>query len=217
MSRRGLPLAFRFPGAMVRASMYEGDDCCGGTKFETKRGDAANRRPVLGGARAACPLLRICTLLLCRTSDAHRMQRWAKAISIVPVVMPLNPYAAPFVQGSGGVAAADDEKSTGAAAATTTPKIFCDLDGCLVDFEKGCKELLGETPDKLRPKIMWRGIAAAKGFCEPLIFFFALCVFESCPSAKEQNGWNGAFMTGCMLVCRQRKRVSDEEEPPVGR
>ncbi|CAN0534676.1 unnamed protein product, partial [Ectocarpus sp. 8 AP-2014] len=46
------------------------------------------------------------------------------------------------------------------------PKIFCDLDGCLVDFEKGCQAVMGETPDKLRPKAMWGGLARAKGFCE---------------------------------------------------
>lgn len=56
------------------------------------------------------------------------------------------------------------EKSTSASVAP--PKIFCDLDGCLVDFEKGCKDLLGQTPDKIRPKDMWRGIARAKNFCE---------------------------------------------------
>ncbi|CAM9595854.1 unnamed protein product [Ectocarpus fasciculatus] len=89
--------------------------------------------------------------------------------------MPLNPHATPFVvKGSGGGAAADAggkvrAKTTSSSSPTaTTPKIFCDLDGCLVDFEKGCQAVMGETPDKLRANAMWRGLARAKGFYEHL-------------------------------------------------
>lgn len=90
--------------------------------------------------------------------------RWVlwvlRAIPSPRVSMPLNPYATPFVKGSSS-AAVDVGKSIMAA-----PKVFCDLDGCLVDFEKGCKSVTGETPDKLSAKVMWRGLARAKGFCE---------------------------------------------------
>ncbi|CAN0479424.1 unnamed protein product, partial [Hapterophycus canaliculatus] len=38
-------------------------------------------------------------------------------------------------------------------------KIYCDLDGCLADFDKGCQRVMEETPDKLSKKVMWRGLA----------------------------------------------------------
>lgn len=88
--------------------------------------------------------------------------------------MPLNPYAKPFVKASSSAAAAtavDAEKSTSSAAPL---RIFCDLDGCLVDFEKGCKNVTGETPDKLHLKVMWGALARTKGFCE---FYISYLLF----------------------------------------
>ncbi|CAM9527896.1 unnamed protein product [Ectocarpus fasciculatus] len=101
---------------------------------------------------------------------------WVKAFPFARVSMPLNPHATPFVvKGSGGGAAADaggkvraKTTSSSSPSTATTPKIFCDLDGCLVDFEKGCQAVMGETPDKLRANAMWRGLARAKGFYEHL-------------------------------------------------
>lgn len=110
---------------------------------------------------------------------------WIRAIPFTRVSMPLNPHATPFViKGSGGSAAAGaggkaKTTSSSSSPASTPRKIFCDLDGCLVDFEKGCQAVMGETPDKLRPKAMWGGLARAKGFCE----FFArllVCVCKHC-------------------------------------
>ena len=76
--------------------------------------------------------------------------------------MALNPHAAPFVMKGSGGATASAGKSTIAA-----PKVYCDLDGCLVDFEKGCRAVFsGKNPSELTPKVMWGGLARAKGFCE---------------------------------------------------
>ncbi|CAN0161642.1 unnamed protein product [Pylaiella littoralis] len=89
-------------------------------------------------------------------------------VRVVPSLrasMPLNPYAAPFVKGSSSAAAASDAATSSISAA---PRVFCDLDGCLVDFEKGCKSVTGKTPDKLTPKAMWSALARTKGFYENL-------------------------------------------------
>lgn len=94
----------------------------------------------------------------------YLMHGWL--VRVVPSLrasMPLNPYAAPFVKGSSSAAAASDAATSSISAA---PRVFCDLDGCLVDFEKGCKSVTGKTPDKLTPKAMWSALARTKGFCE---------------------------------------------------
>eukprot|EP00903_Cladosiphon_okamuranus_P017693 g16292.t1 len=79
--------------------------------------------------------------------------------------MALNPYATPFVKGSGSATSATPLNS----APTGTPKVYCDLDGCLVDFEKGCRGVFpGKNPKELTPQIMWGGLARTKGFYENL-------------------------------------------------
>ncbi len=47
-------------------------------------------------------------------------------------------------------------------------KLFMDLDGVLVDFDRGVQELTGKRPDELHPKRMWPQIARADGFYEHL-------------------------------------------------
>lgn len=46
------------------------------------------------------------------------------------------------------------------------PKIFCDLDGVLCDFDRGVEKIFQATPDQLNRQTMWRGLATTDGFCE---------------------------------------------------
>lgn len=103
---------------------------------------------------------------LCARGIHHTsMYRWARAIPFIQVTMALNPYAAPFVKGSGS--ASSTVSSSGKSTIATAPKVYCDLDGCLVDFEKGCRAVFsGKNPSELTPKVMWGGLSRTKGFCE---------------------------------------------------
>jgi hypothetical protein len=55
-----------------------------------------------------------------------------------------------------------------AASAWMGYKIFCDLDGVLVDFDHGVKSLLDSHPSKLIKGTMWKRIARANAFYEYL-------------------------------------------------
>lgn len=75
--------------------------------------------------------------------------------------MALNPHATPWVKGSGSSTVSAGKPTIAA------PKVYCDLDGCLVDFEKGCRAVFsGKNPGELTPKVMWGGFARTEGFCE---------------------------------------------------
>ncbi|CAM9945870.1 unnamed protein product [Ascophyllum nodosum] len=58
--------------------------------------------------------------------------------------------------------------------------IFCDLDGVLVDFDKGVRRVMGTSPDQLKRSDMWRGLAKAKKFYAKLDWM---------PDGREL--WNG--------------------------
>jgi len=48
-------------------------------------------------------------------------------------------------------------------------KIYCDLDGVLVDFEAGVRKIFnGRGPDQLPPYVLWPGITRTNGFFEHL-------------------------------------------------
>lgn len=47
-------------------------------------------------------------------------------------------------------------------------KVYCDLDGVLADFDKGCIAVMGTTPDQLSKNNMWKGLANARSFYEHL-------------------------------------------------
>ncbi|MFW5683966.1 MAG: hypothetical protein ACOC1I_03870 [Spirochaetota bacterium] len=47
-------------------------------------------------------------------------------------------------------------------------KIFVDLDGVLVDFEAGVKDVTGHRPDSLSARVMWGRLARTPGFYEHL-------------------------------------------------
>ncbi len=47
-------------------------------------------------------------------------------------------------------------------------QLFVDLDGVLVDFDRGVLQACGASPDDLEPKIMWRTVARISGFYENL-------------------------------------------------
>jgi len=48
-------------------------------------------------------------------------------------------------------------------------KIYCDLDGVLVDFEAGVRKIFnGRGPDQLPPYVLWPGITRANGFFKHL-------------------------------------------------
>lgn len=78
--------------------------------------------------------------------------------------MALNTYAKHFVNPAGDdVPAAMNSAAVGT---DTVPRIFCDLDGVLCDFDRGCVDELGKMPDQLARKTMWQGLARANGFCK---------------------------------------------------
>ena len=43
-------------------------------------------------------------------------------------------------------------------------KLYCDLDGVLVDFEKGVKERMGKLPEDLNQKYMWMTLRKTPNF-----------------------------------------------------
>jgi hypothetical protein len=47
-------------------------------------------------------------------------------------------------------------------------QIFCDLDGVLVDFERGVVELMGKKPSQINPKAMWAAIGKRSHFYRDL-------------------------------------------------
>jgi hypothetical protein len=47
-------------------------------------------------------------------------------------------------------------------------KVYCDLDGVLVDFDTGVRKLLNASPSKLVKGTMWKSIARANAFYENL-------------------------------------------------
>ncbi len=47
-------------------------------------------------------------------------------------------------------------------------QLFVDLDGVLVDFDKGVRRATGKEPSELRPQNMWPAIAGTKGFYDRL-------------------------------------------------
>ncbi|CAM9621129.1 unnamed protein product [Scytosiphon promiscuus] len=99
------------------------------------------------------------------------MRCWVRVIPFLRAPMPLNPNATPFVRASTcavASAAGAASNARGDDKGQSLPKIYCDLDGCLADFDKGCQSVMGEAPDKLSKKVMWRGLAQAKGFYEHL-------------------------------------------------
>lgn len=113
--------------------------------------------------------------------------------------MPLNPYAKPFVKASSSAAATtgtavDAHKSTINTAAVAPLRVFCDLDGCLVDFEKGCKSVTGKTPDKLHLKAMWSALARTKSFCE---FYVSYLVFWGWGLLYQVQQYKYTGMTLC--------------------
>lgn len=46
------------------------------------------------------------------------------------------------------------------------PKVFCDLDGVLCDFNKAVVKIMGKPPGATSKKFMWISLANADGFCE---------------------------------------------------
>lgn len=46
--------------------------------------------------------------------------------------------------------------------------LFVDLDGVLVDFDRGVKELTGKFPGELPPKVMWPRLAKSRNFYDSL-------------------------------------------------
>lgn len=130
------------------------------------------------------------------------MFRWMRVVSFIRVTMALNPNAAPFVRGSGGAASAS--ASTGKSTTAAAPKVYCDLDGCLVDFEKGCRAVFsGKNPNELTPKIMWGGLARTKGFCECRLHVGWLEFVAWIRESRRLKQYGGYFWRK-VFVCRLR-------------
>ena len=47
-------------------------------------------------------------------------------------------------------------------------QLFIDLDGVLVDFDRGVLAICGGLPDELAPNFMWRAVSRTAGFYEHL-------------------------------------------------
>lgn len=52
--------------------------------------------------------------------------------------------------------------------------IYCDLDGCLVDFDAGVKRLTGKFPSELKKSSMWKAIYGKKDTSGTPDFFVSL-------------------------------------------
>lgn len=50
----------------------------------------------------------------------------------------------------------------------TSYQLFLDLDGVLVDFDRGVQEITGKLPSDMQPKDMWPRLAKTPGFYEHL-------------------------------------------------
>jgi hypothetical protein len=61
--------------------------------------------------------------------------------------------------------ASTDETNTSSSTTTSKYKIFCDLDGVLVDFDTGVRQLLnGKGPDDVSSSQLWGTISKAESF-----------------------------------------------------
>lgn len=54
------------------------------------------------------------------------------------------------------------------ASPASIPPLFCDLDGVLVDFDRGVQQLCGRRPDEISKKQLWRTVSREKRFFEQL-------------------------------------------------
>lgn len=124
-----------------------------------------------------------CCALLCSTASPS-MSAVARRVVRVSIPMPLSPHAAPFVKGSGDQkdGGGDGHSNKKRRVAVVERKLFCDLDGVLCDFDRGCVKVMGTTPDQLSKKSMWTGLAKARSFCEYVwcgkgLLFLGWCFF----------------------------------------
>jgi len=62
----------------------------------------------------------------------------------------------------------NDTRSTSRSSSTAQYKIFCDLDGVLVDFDAGVLKALGRKPEDMPQNALWAGIARTPSFYENL-------------------------------------------------
>ena len=72
-----------------------------------------------------------------------------------------------FNEASSGMMEPEQAMST-SSASTKKYKIYCDMDGCLVNFEKGVRTLLKTGSSDLEKRTMWEGISQAPRWFEQL-------------------------------------------------
>lgn len=105
--------------------------------------------------------------------------------------MSLNPHAKAFVGSS--VDRHRNGMNEHDAKETCSRTIYCDLDGVLADFDRGCVSVMGTTPDQLSKKSMWKGLAGARSFCK-----FAMLTL------KIGSFWVGLSGVYCMLFALRK-------------
>lgn len=86
-------------------------------------------------------------------------------------------------------------------------KVFCDLDGVLVDFQKGVMDVTGRGPDDIPVKKMWDKILAHDGFFEKLSWTsYGQSMWNSILNISEKTP---TILTGLPFMCK--KRVSSDK------
>lgn len=71
------------------------------------------------------------------------------------------------------------------------PVLFVDLDGVLVDFDQGVRRVCGADPGDLKPSVMWKALASARGFYEHLDWLPGARDFW-----KALAPWSPSILTG---------------------
>jgi len=62
----------------------------------------------------------------------------------------------------------EEETIKAALLAARQPKVFCDLDGVLADFDAGIVALFGRKPDEVSPRSLWARVASTPNFFSSL-------------------------------------------------
>lgn len=111
---------------------------------------------------------------------------------------------AEFQVDEAAAAAAASRVTEAGAAAADQPRfvLFCDLDGVLVDFDKGVVKLTGKLPDDLPSSQMWRAIS---GCDAPRGFFGSLdWMADGQQLWREIEHCQPTVLTGCPMADHQK-------------
>ena len=91
-------------------------------------------------------------------------------------------------------------------------KIYCDLDGVLVDFDAGIQRMTGSKPHQLPPYIMWAKVASAPDFFENLLGWMA----DGKELWNSIKGMNPDILTGVPTAKKSRAQKAAWCERELG-